>query len=48
VIQGQALVHKIELLDTDTEDHPWKKVTITESGELPMNLPFVISDQAYE
>jgi hypothetical protein len=42
------LIHKIELLETDTEDHPKEEVVIAECGELPLNVPFIVSDQPYE
>lgn len=48
VIQGQSIVHEIEMLMTDTEDHPQKPVVVVASGELPTNSPFVVSDQPYE
>ncbi|XP_059485043.1 peptidyl-prolyl cis-trans isomerase B-like [Neocloeon triangulifer] len=48
VIKGQSIVHEIELVKTDTEDHPIEDVVVIDCGELPLNLPLIISDQPYE
>ncbi|CAB3366082.1 Hypothetical predicted protein [Cloeon dipterum] len=48
VIKGQSIVHEIEMQKTDTEDHPEEDVVIVDSGELPLNLPFIIADQPYD
>ncbi|XP_069698304.1 peptidyl-prolyl cis-trans isomerase 6-like [Periplaneta americana] len=48
VVEGQDVVHKIEQLQTDTDDRPLKPVVITKSGVVPTRTPFYISDQAYE
>jgi hypothetical protein len=48
VISGQEIVQKIELLETDTEDHPKEDVVIADCGELALNVPFIVSDQPYE
>lgn len=48
VISGQEIIQKIELLETDTDDHPKQDVVIADCGELALNVPFIVSDQPYE
>jgi hypothetical protein len=48
VIDGQAVVHKIEQVETNSDDQPVKPVVITESGILLTPAPFYISDESYE
>jgi hypothetical protein len=48
VVEGQNIVHKMEQVKTDSEDHPLQPVVITESGILATPSPFYISDESYE
>ncbi|XP_021917604.1 peptidyl-prolyl cis-trans isomerase B-like isoform X2 [Zootermopsis nevadensis] len=48
VVGGQDVVHKIEQVETDSEDRPTKAVVVTESGILPITTAFYISDQSNE
>jgi hypothetical protein len=48
VIDGQAVVHKIEQVETNSDDQPVKPVVITESGILLTPAPFYVSDESYE
>lgn len=48
VVDGQAVVHKIEQVETNSDDQPVKPVVITESGILLTPAPFYISDESYE
>jgi hypothetical protein len=48
VTDGQAIVHKIEQVETNSEDQPVKPVVITESGIVLTPAPFYISDDSYE
>lgn len=48
VIEGQGIVHKIEKVKTDNDDFPSKIVEITDCGDVPLNEPYIISDDPYE
>lgn len=48
VIDGQAVVHRIEQLKTNSDDQPVKPVVIMESGIVLTPAPFYISDDSYE
>ncbi|XP_043288594.1 peptidyl-prolyl cis-trans isomerase 6-like [Venturia canescens] len=48
VIEGMAVVFKIEQTKTDVDDKPVSPVVILESGSLPVTEPFVISDDPYD
>lgn len=48
VVEEQGIIHAIEKVKTDSDDHPLKSVYITECGDEPMNAPFVVSDDPYE
>lgn len=48
VVEGQEIVHKIELVKTNTDDIPVKSVYITKSGVVPTPQPFYVSDEKYE
>jgi len=37
ILEGMDVVRKIENVETDTEDHPIKVVTITDSGKLALD-----------
>ncbi|XP_046998331.1 peptidyl-prolyl cis-trans isomerase B-like [Schistocerca americana] len=48
VVTGQNVVHVIEHVPTDSNDHPLKPVTIKESGTINTPEPFTITDDLYE
>ncbi|KAK4880403.1 hypothetical protein RN001_008549 [Aquatica leii] len=47
VIDGQNIVHKIELLKTDVEDRPLQSVIIVKCGSIPTPTPFYVSAVSY-
>ncbi|GJQ84644.1 hypothetical protein Trydic_g12673 [Trypoxylus dichotomus] len=47
VVQGEAIVHKIEHLKTDVADRPLQPVEIIGSGLIPTAKPFYVSDHSY-
>lgn len=48
VVEGQDIVHKIEQMKTDSDDHPVDEVLIKESGVINTPMPFFVSDEHYE
>ncbi|XP_041780326.1 peptidyl-prolyl cis-trans isomerase, rhodopsin-specific isozyme [Anopheles merus] len=48
VLDGQAVVHKVEQVRTDTDDYPVKPVIIEDCGDLPILGPFTVSDDPYD
>ncbi|KAF5298394.1 hypothetical protein FQR65_LT01172 [Abscondita terminalis] len=47
VLDGQNIVHKIELLKTDVEDRPLKSAEIIKCGSIPTPNPFYVTAISY-
>lgn len=47
-MDGQDIVHKIELVKTNIDDVPVKSVYIVKAGIIPTPSPFFVSDERYE
>merc|ERR1712071_201127 len=48
VLEGMAVVRKIENTKTDGRDKPAKDVVIADSGSLPVDAPFAVTKEAAE
>ncbi|KAK7792543.1 hypothetical protein R5R35_008648 [Gryllus longicercus] len=48
VVDGMAVVHKIENTPTDADDRPLQPVVVVDAGALPTPKPFTVTDEAYE